>query len=176
MRFLKIVLYTVLTIIAIILVAGLLMSKSYKLEKEVTINKSKTEVFDFLKYLKNQDKFSYWATLDSNMQKTYTGTDGTIGFVSAWKGNKDVGQGEQEIAEIKEGEKIEYKLRFKEPMESEMNSYISTDSISPTSTKVKWAMYGNSKYPFNVMNPFMDQMMGSDIQFGLDKLKTVLEK
>lgn len=176
MRFLKFILYTVLIFLIVILLAGLIINKSYKLEKEVTINKPKTEVFNFILPLKNQDKFSYWATLDTAMQKTYTGTDGTVGFISAWKGNKDVGEGEQEIVEIKNGEKIEYKLRFKEPMESSMNAYISTDSVGPASTKVKWVMYGDSKYPFNVMNPFMDMMMGKDIQFGLDKLKTILEK
>ncbi|MFT3979403.1 MAG: SRPBCC family protein [Ferruginibacter sp.] len=176
MRILKIILYTILTIIVIGLVAGLFISKEYKVEKEVTISKPRQEVFEFLKYLKNQDKFSYWATLDSGMQKHYSGTDGTVGFISGWKGNKDVGQGEQEIAGIKEGERIDYKLRFKEPMESNMDAYITTEDAGPTATKVKWAIYGTSKYPWNIMNPFMDNMMGGDISFGLNKLKTILEK
>lgn len=176
MRILKILLYSILTLIAILLIAALFIKKDYKIEKEVTINKPRTDVFDYLKYLKNQDQFSYWATLDSNLQKTYTGTDGTVGFIYAWKGNKDVGQGEQEIAGIKEGEKIDYKIRFKKPMENEMNSYISTEDAGPNATKVKWAMYGTSSYPWNIMNPFMDKLMGGDVQYGLNKLKTVLEK
>jgi len=59
MRFLKFILYTVLIILIVILLAGLIINKSYKLEKEVTINKPKTEVFNFILPLKNQDKFSY---------------------------------------------------------------------------------------------------------------------
>lgn len=176
MRILKIFFYSILSIVAILLVAALFISKSYKVEKEVLIQKPRTEVFAFLKMLKNQDKFSYWATLDSTMQKTYTGTDGTVGFTSAWKGNSDVGSGEQTIAAIKEGEQIDYKLRFIEPWESSMDAQITTTDAAQGATKVQWSISGKSNYPMNIMNPFMGKMVGSDLQYGLDKLKKLMEQ
>lgn len=176
MRILKILLFFILAIVGIALIAALFIDKNYKVEKEIVINKPKQEVFDYLKYLKNQDQFSYWASLDKNMQKTYTGTDGTVGFISAWKGNKDVGQGEQEIVGIKEGERLDYALRFKEPMESNSNAYITTEDAGAGQTKVKWAIYGKSNYPMNIMNPMMDGMMGKDLTTGLANLKALLEK
>ncbi len=176
MRILKILFFTVLFIIGIALIAALFISKDYKVEKEITINKPRQEVFNFIKPLKNQDQFSHWATLDTNMQKSYRGTDGTVGFVSAWKGNKDVGEGEQEITGIKESERLDYALRFKEPMESNANAYITTEDAGPGQTKVKWAITGKSGYPMNIMNPMMDGMIGKDLNIGLSNLKALLEK
>ena len=74
---------------------------------------SEDEVFDYVKYLKNQDNFSKWASMDPDMQKTYRGTDVTVGFVSAWASdNPDVGVGEQEIKAITAGQRIDFELRF----------------------------------------------------------------
>ena len=175
MKILKFLLFFIVGLIAIGLIAALFIKKEYKVEKEITINKPKQEVYDYVKYLKNQNNYSYWASLDSNMQKTFTGTDATVGFISAWKGNKDVGMGEQEIIKIEEGKQIDYALRFKEPWESNANSYMATEEAGPNATKVKWAIYGTSKYPMNIMNPFMDGMIGKDLQTGLNNLKKLLE-
>ena len=38
------------------------------------------------------------------MEKEFKGTDGEVGFISAWKGNKEVGEGEQEIIGLVENE------------------------------------------------------------------------
>lgn len=175
MKILKFLLIFIVTVIAIALIAALFIKKDYSIAREITINKPKQEVYDYIKYLKNQDNYSYWASLDSNMQKTYTGTDATVGFISAWKGNKDVGSGEQEIIKIEEGKRVDYALRFKEPMESNVNAYMSTDEAGATATKVKWALYGTSKFPMNLMNPFMDGMMGKDLEAGLNNLKKLME-
>lgn len=175
MKILKFLLFLVIGIIALALLAALFIKKDYLVEREVTINKPKQEVYDYVKYLKNQNSYSYWASLDSNMQVTYTGTDATPGFISSWKGNKDVGVGEQEIVKVEEGKRVEYALRFKEPFESNGSSYMSTEEAGPNATKVKWAMYGTSKYPMNLMNLFMGGMIGKDLQTGLNNLKTRME-
>jgi len=175
MKIIKFLLVFIVSIIAIILIAALFINKDYKIEKEISINKPRQVVFDYVKYLKNQYNYSYWATLDSNMQITYTGTDATPGFISAWKGNKDAGVGEQEIVKLEDGKRIDYALRFKEPMESNMSSYMTTEDAGSNITKVKWAMYGRQKFPWNVMNPFMDAMIGDDLEVGLSNLKKLME-
>ncbi len=45
-----------------------------------------------------------WAEKYPNMVKKFTGTDGEVGAISSWKGNKEVGEGEQEITGIKVNE------------------------------------------------------------------------
>lgn len=113
------------------------------------------------------------------MKKTYKGTDGTVGFVSAWEStNKNVGKGEQEITSIKEGDRIDMKLRFKEPFEAEDDAYMVTESAGENQTRVKWGFKGRMAWPMNLMLLCMDMegMLGKDLQGGLDKLKTTLEK
>ena len=175
MKILKFLLFFILAIIAIALISALFIKKEYKIEKEISINRPKQPVFDYIKYLKNQPEYSYWATLDTNMKVTYTGTDATVGFISAWKGNKEAGSGEQEIVKIEDGKQVDYALRFKEPMESNLSAYMATDSTGPGTTRVRWALYGTSKYPMNLMNPFMDGLMSDDLNIGLANLKRKLE-
>ena len=92
-------LYVLLFLAALPLVVALFVKKDYNVEREIVINKSVNEVFSFIKYLKNQDSYSKWAMMDPQMKKTYRGTDGEIGFVSAWESNmKEVGFGEQETS------------------------------------------------------------------------------
>ncbi|MGK6351919.1 SRPBCC family protein [Parapedobacter sp. DT-150] len=176
MKALKIILIILVIIIAVPLLIALFVKKDYAVEREVTINRSKQEVFDYVKYLKNQDNYSKWATMDPDMDKSYRGTDGTVGFVSAWDGDK-AGEGEQEITNIIEGERIDYELRFLEPMESTSKAYMITEPVSDSQTRVKWGFSGHMDYPMNflllVMN--MEKMLGDDFETGLVNLKVALE-
>lgn len=173
-----IVLYIILGIIVFLLLLGLIVSKDMKASREVIINKPVSEVFDYIKYLKNQDNFSKWASMDPNMKKSYTGTDGTVGFVSAWEGNKKVGQGEQEIKAIKEGSQVDYELRFIKPFRSFAKSTMTTTANDAKSTKVTWGFESKMNYPMNLMKVFMnmEKMIGNDFSTGLNKLKAILEK
>lgn len=166
-------------IISAPLIAALFIDKKYNVERKVTLNRSKQEVFEYIKYLKNQDRYSKWAAMDPQMVKSYRGKDGQVGFVSAWDSVKgDVGKGEQEIVNIKEGERVDYELRFIKPFQSTSKAYMTTESISDKQTSVKWGISGQMNYPMNLMLPIMnfDKMMGKDLDQGLQNLKRELEK
>ena len=179
MKTLKKVLIIVAIIIVIPLIVALFVKKEYAVEKEININKPKQMVFDYIKYLKNQACYSVWAMKDTNSKMTFKGTDGEVGFVSAWESNvKDVGVGEQEITKIVNGERIDSKIRFKKPFESQDDAYMTTISIDSTTTKVAWGFKGAFPYPFNLMGLFinMDKQVGGDLSTGLSNLKVLLEK
>lgn len=179
MKIIKKIAIVILVLIAIPLVVALFTKKDYAVEREVTINKPVTEVFNYVKYLKNQDNFSKWRLMDPNMKKTFTGTDATPGFVAAWDSEKeDLGAGEQEIIKIEDGKRIDYELRFLRPFESTENTYMSTESKGANQTLVKWGFDGRMEYPMNLMLLFMDfeGMIGNDLQTGLDNLQKLLEK
>jgi uncharacterized protein YndB with AHSA1/START domain len=178
MKILKTILIVIVAIVALVLIVAAVADSEYKVVREVTIDVPRAEVFDYVKYLKNQDYYSVWATMDANMEKTYTGTDGTVGFVSAWDSdNKDVGKGEQEIIGIDPGSRIDYELRFYEPFEQTDYAYMTTEAIGSDATLVKWGFSGKMKYPMNLMLLFMDmdEMLGPDLELGLLNLKTNLE-
>lgn len=170
------ILIVLLIIVAIPLFMALFISHKYSVTRDITINRPRKEVFDYVKYLKNQDNYSYWVRMDPNMKKQYRGTDGTAGFVYAWDGNSDAGKGEQEITKVYEGERIDVEVRFEKPMEGKAFSPISTETLSANQTKVIWGMSGRTPYPCNFMNLFMDQMLGKDLEKSLSDLKVILEK
>jgi len=179
MSILKIILIIIGLLIVVLLLVAAFVKKSYTVEREIIINKPKQEVFDYIKFLKNQDNFSKWATMDPNMKKDYQGVDGMVGFVSSWDSeNKNVGKGEQTIKKISEGERIDFDLHFIKPFDGLANAYMSTVSVSENKTKVKWFFSSEMKYPMNIFLLFMnmEEMIGKDLEIGLNNLKNILEK
>lgn len=179
MKALKITGLAVLSIIVLALIAGLFLDGKYAVEREVTINKPKQEVYNYVKYLKNQNNYSVWTQMDPAMKKEFTGEDGTVGFISAWDSqNPDVGKGEQKIIKIADGERIDYELHFIKPFESTDYAYMTTEAVSDNQTKVKWGFNGEMKYPMNLMLLFMnmEKMLAPDLEKGLRSLKKILEQ
>jgi len=179
MKALKIIGLSIVGIVALVLIVGLFINGKYAVEREVKINKSKQEVYDYVKYLKNQDNFSVWAKADPAMKKEFTGEDATVGCMASWDSeNPDVGKGEQKIIKIAEGERIDYELHFIEPFESTDFAYLTTTAVNDSVTSVKWGFHGEMKYPMNLMMLFMDMeaMLAPDLQNGLNNLKGILEK
>jgi len=170
-------LYILLALIVLVVVLHLIAPKNYDVNRSVSINKPLPEVFSYLKSLKNQDNWSPWAEKDPNMKKTFSGTDGEVGFLSAWVGNKEVGEGEQEITGIVENEVINSQLRFLKPFKSTSDAYLKVEKEGK-GTKVIWGFSGVNKFPMTIMMVFMnmDKMIGKDFEYGLNKLKGILEK
>ncbi len=102
----------------------------FEMERSVVIDRPNEVVFDYVKFLRNQYNYSVWGAIDPDMNQAFRGTDGTVGFVSAWEGNDDVGKGEQEIIGIIEGERIDYELRFFVPFESTSYAFMSTETVT----------------------------------------------
>ncbi|MEO2051076.1 MAG: SRPBCC family protein [Allomuricauda sp.] len=171
------VLYILLGIVLLIAILAALAPKTYNVSRSIEISRPKAEVFDYLKYLKKQDEWSPWAKRDPNMEQKFTGTDGEVGAISYWNGNKEVGEGEQELTKIIDGERIESELRFLKPWKSESNAYLVTEAIDASTTKVTWGFTGHNKFPMSIMMLFMnmDKMIGKDFEEGLVSLKEKME-
>ncbi len=179
MKVLKTLLTGIFVILALLLLGGLFIDGNYSVERETTVNRPVGQVYNYILFLKNQDNFSVWAKMDPDMKKEFQGTDGTVGFISGWEStNQDVGKGEQEIVAIDPGKRIDYELRFKEPFESTDDAFISTTPLDNRSTLVTWGFKGEMAYPMNLMLFIMDmeEMLGSQLQEGLNNLKSILEK
>ncbi|MBC7382259.1 MAG: SRPBCC family protein [Bacteroidia bacterium] len=179
MKILKTVLLLAIAFAVILLIAGLFIKKNYVVEKEIVINKPIKEVFDYIKYLKNQDIYSVWQTKDPNMKKSFIGTDGKIGFVSAWNSElSEIGKGEQEIMSITEGERLDFELRFVKPLTVKEEAYMTTEYISDNKTKVKWGFRVKMAYPKNIMLLVinMDELLDKNLETSLVNLKNQLEK
>jgi hypothetical protein len=118
---------------------------------------------------------SPWEKLDPNMQKTFEGPAAGVGQSYAWSGKK-VGKGKMTIEESVPGQKVGMKLEFVKPMASTATCAL-TLAGTPTGSVVTWSMDGNHNFIGKAFGMFMnmDKMLGTDIEKGLARLKTVAE-
>ena len=147
------------------------------IEKNVSINNNIGEVFSFLKETRNQDKFSVWNMKDPNMKKSYSGIDGTKGFIYSWDSkDKNVGAGAQEIIDIKEGNRIDYEMRFSRPMQNTATASFVLDKIDGNTTSVTWTFRSPTKFPMSLFSPIFKKILGKQLDQGLQNLKSLLDK
>ena len=162
--------------ISLLFIIALFIKKDYTIHCEIIINAPLQKVFDYIKQLKNQDNFNKWVMVDPGMKKEFKGTDGTVGFIYAWNGNKKAGEGEQEIKSIVEGKSIETEIRFIRPFASVAYANMHTAAVSANQTKVSWSNAGAMKYPLNIMVSMVEKMLAKDMDTSLSTLKSILEK
>jgi hypothetical protein len=164
--------------IMLLLIIGLFLPTKFQVERKIEIAAENDTIFNYIKYLKNQNKFSVWAQMDPKMENSYKGTDGEIGFVSSWKSKiEEVGVGSQTITKITKGKRIDTHLKFLVPFENENDAFMELKKITPNKTEVTWGLYGKMPYPLNVTYLFfdMDAALGKDLEGGLQNLKKQME-
>src|SRR5690606_28359595 len=168
----KKILIVLLVIIAIPFIVALFVPKQFANEGQVVINKPIHEVFDYIKYVKNQDNFGVWQLSDPDMNTTEEGEDGTVGFKYSWDSEK-LGKGAQVITNIVEGERMESDMFFLDFDDRPNKAYISVEEQAPGQTLVKWGISGKTPYPWNLMSLLHN--MDNDFNEGLANLKEILE-
>ena len=165
-------------LVVLFFVLSLAGPKTYAVDRSLVVNRNRDEVFEYVRNLENQDQWGPWGRRDPAMEKNTRGNDGEVGFISSWKGNKKVGEGEQEILRLVPNERVETTLRFFKPWKAESDAFIHLQDEGPQATRVTWGFKGVNKNPMSrVMGLFMDmdKTMGKDFDEGLQNLKEILE-
>jgi len=122
-------------------------------------------------------KWSPWVEKDTAMKTEIAGTDGTVGAMWKWEGNKEVGKGEQTFTKIEEPNGVASDIHFIKPMDGH-----ATSSVNLTDTeggvKVIWRTDFEMPRPWNVFGLFMnmEKEMNTTFDRGLAKLKDLTEK
>ena len=149
----------------------------FKFEREITINRPHSEVFGYLKSLGNFQKWNPFFRKDPNTKIATRGQDAQIGFVTSWQGNRKVGIGEQEITRIIDGKQIDFELRFIKPFAATNKTYFAAEPVGQSQTRVRWVITGKSPFPMNLMGMIFnsEKIIGKEFEWGLNKLKSILE-
>ncbi|MEP7254761.1 MAG: SRPBCC family protein [Ferruginibacter sp.] len=176
MNILITILLVIAGIIAVLLIIALFTKKGYNIQREIVINAPLQKVFDYLKQIKNWDSFNERATADPSRKNEFKGTDGTVGFIYAWSGNKKVGEGEKEIKFISEGKSIETEIRFVKPFSLTGYTNMGTESVSGNQTRVTLSNASTLKYPLNILLLMVEKGIAKDMDTSLSSLKIILEK
>ncbi len=175
MKILKYLLYFVGVLVLIAIVLGFAGPKSFDVNRTAIIPGTPEQVWPYVSSLKNMALWSPWAEKDTAMVVEYTGTDGTVGSMSSWSGNSDVGQGSQTIAKLEPTSYAETELKFLKPWENEFTGYISLKDTTG-GTFMTWGMKGENGFMGRIMGSIMnlDKMMGPDFERGLSKLSALV--
>ncbi len=134
-------------------------------------------VFAQVNELRKWEAWSPWAKRDPAMKQTYDGTPAGTGAVTAWAGNREVGEGRMTITESRPAELIRIKLEFFKPFTA-TNTAEFTFKPEGNRTVVTWSMSGQNNFIAKAVHLFMDmdKMVGKDFEAGLANLKAVTEK
>ncbi|MFT4093143.1 MAG: SRPBCC family protein [Niabella sp.] len=180
MRVLKLTLLSLLALIVIALVAAIFVDGDIKYEKSVIINRPMEKVWLHVNSLSAINSWNPWINDDPDMKTTLQGVDGKAGALFCWSSNKNsIGRGCEEIAFINAPERIEWNLKFTEPLKSEAQSYIQLHPGADTSkTRVNWGFTGELPYPFRIIKWFtpVNKKIDKDFSKGLNSLKRLCEE
>ena len=168
----------ILLIVIVILAMGLAMKNEYVTSRDIIINKPKAEVYDYIKMLRNQNQYSYYNRKDPDTIKSYSGTDGEVGFTYTFSSKLNtIGSGTQTIVKLVEGESMTCNILFVKPTKLESRAEISLTAIDAQTTKVTWTFTSNYKFPLNIIIYFLDleKLIGTDIASSLVTLKEKLK-
>jgi hypothetical protein len=173
-KFLKGLAIIVLVVVAVPFIAAFFIKKEYHAERSVELPVQREMAFNYLVLLKNQQDYGVWDNDSIETSYTYRGTDGTVGFVSAWESeDKNIGKGEQEIVAIVPNERIDYRLRFVKPFRSESESWFVLEDAGLDKTRITWGVKGRMGYPLNFFLWIvpMDSLLEDNLEQGLQNVK-----
>ncbi len=171
MKALKIILYILIGLVALVFALGIFAKKTYHIERSIEIDAPKAMVYDQIRLFKNFHEWSPWSKLDPNMKLTYAGTDGQAGASYSWSGNDEVGEGKQTLKSATP-DRLELQLDFVVPFESTVPVFFNI-SCNDVKSKVTWGFDPKFPFPINVWAMFtdIDKAMGNDYERGLGFLK-----
>lgn len=175
MKILKILLYIVIALVVVAIILGLVGPKTFEVHRTAIIPGTPEQVWPYVTNLKNMALWSPWAEKDTAMVVEYTGTDGAVGSMSTWSGNKNVGKGSQTISVLEPYTYTESTLKFLEPWESEATAYMRLADTTG-GTFVTWGIKGENDFMGRIFTSFMnlDKAMAPDFERGLSKLSDLV--
>jgi hypothetical protein len=176
MKVIRILLFLVLGLAALILLMGLFAKKKYHVERSIEINAPRSIVHEQVRYFRNFPNWSPWQEYDPNMKTSIEGTDGQPGAVYKWAGNKDVGTGQQTLKSVTP-ERVDMEVKFTEPWEAVSPSFMKLEE-KDGKTFATWGFDMNIGFPWNGLAMFtnVDEGVGKDYERGLLNLKRVSEE
>lgn len=178
MKFGRLFLFFLLAVIATTAFLSFMQPTSQKVERSIVINTPAAVIYDQLIKLDNFNKFSVWSQQDSTAVYTLSGTDGTVGASTSWKGSPDIsGEGKMEIIALEPNRKVTHQLRFTQPRKGKAVSTFLLQETNKATTTVTWTFNMATPRPWNIFNLFysLDKQMGKDFEDGLTAMKKMIE-
>lgn len=149
------------------------MVKMISIERSRTIAATPDNIRTLISHFSHWKKWSPWEDLDPDMERTYTGEDGSAGSGYAWSGNRKAGAGEMRLASVSQ-DQIQIHLDFLRP-KSLGNMLTFRFEPQGTSTVVQWNIEVKANF-FMRLFVRLDNLIGKDFDKGLRQLAQACER
>lgn len=175
MKILKWILIIIGAIIVLFLIYSASQPNQLKLEESITIDAPAEKVYAEIINFPTWNNWSVWSQLDPNMIQEFSDNMGEVGSYSEWKSKHEmVGNGRQEVVEIRENEYMKAAMQFKGMDGTAHAEFI----LEPTDsgTVVRWTFSG-AETPFylNFINGLIEPMLRDSYTKSLNALKEYVE-
>ncbi len=141
--------------------------------RSITIAASPAAVYALVDDFHAWEKWSPWEGLDTDLVRTYGGSEKGVGARYAWAGKKS-GEGSMLITRAAP-QRIDIDLSFVKPFKANNKAVFRFDAEG-NATRVSWTMSGTRNVLLAIMGRlFFDAMIGKDFEKGLAKLKAAVE-
>lgn len=166
----------------VVVIVGVLMfaatkPDSFTVQRIASIDATPQKIFNAINDFRRWNVWSPWEGKDPAMKRSFGGAPRGVGARYGWKGDKNVGQGNMEIAEAVPPSRRAIILGFVKPCEAHT---IVEFALAPQGggTNVTWSMHGGMPQLSRLMSVFvdMDQMIGKDLEAGPANLKSLTGK
>lgn len=165
----------ILAVVALVLLVGLFLPRTYHLERSIEVQAGPEAIYPDLAGLRRWPEWTVWnRDMDPGLELTYGSPDTGAGAEYSWIGPK-LGNGRLKLVKADPMKGIEYELSFENgSMQSE--GAISMEKVAGM-VRVTWSNHGNlGKNPVNrYFGLMMDRMVGPDFEKGLARLKARAE-
>lgn len=180
MKFIKGLFITLLALVVVYFLFAFFLPNATHVERSVTINSSKSEVWNQINDFEKWQNWSPWMKKDPTIKNTFSGELGAIGSTMSWTSDSS-GVGEMKILETISEQSLKASLTFKEPWESYSENLL-TLSESNGETTLTWSDHMEIPliarpimYFMGINQNKMDEMMGPDFENGLATIKELAE-
>lgn len=162
-----------LLLVLVIGVIGLVLPRSWHVERSISIEGTPDRVLPFVANLKRWQDWSVWTkAMDAKVINTYGGPDEGVGARWQWQGPV-MGRGAMTITKADPtGVTIEEAIESTEANANARFSFV----VEGNQTKVTWTDEGKLPPMGGFFRPAVEEMLAANFEKGLAGLKAVVEK
>lgn len=162
-------------IVVLILLVGLALPRTYKVERTIDVNATMDKVYPLVYDPKAWARWGVWNRRDPAMKMTYAGVPAGAGAKWSWQ-SKSEGNGEMEFVVTEFNKVVAYRISFPD---YNMTADGRLEFVAAgKGVRVTWIgegdMGGNPLMHY--MAVMMDRMLGPDFEGGLRNLKQLAEQ
>lgn len=152
------------------------MTEYSTIERSTNIQAQPTAILAELVDFRRWPSWSPWEGLDPDLKRNYTGPESGPGSAYEWSGNRKAGAGRMEIAAA-DADSVDIALTFTRPFKSKSRVRF---ELTPggDSTELLWRMLTPKTLGMRIAGLFMnmDARIGGDLEKGLARLRSVVER